>query len=68
MTRVAIDGGTPVPATPLSAPPCEIGQPEPAQLRRVNDGKVWSPPAPVSEPSRNPHGSARDTPALEKRG
>jgi perosamine synthetase len=45
MTRLAIDGGTPVRATPLSAPPREIGEPELALLRRVFDQQVmnrWS--------------------------
>ena len=45
MTRLAIDGGEPVRARPLSAPPREIGEPEMAQLRRVFDQQTmnrWS--------------------------
>lgn len=35
MSRLAIDGGTPVRATPLSAPPRAIGEPEQKELERV---------------------------------
>jgi len=45
MTRLAIDGGAPVRATPLKAPPREIGEPEFAELRRVIEAGVmnrWS--------------------------
>jgi perosamine synthetase len=43
--RLAIDGGIPVRATPLTAPPREIGDAELAELRRVFDAQVmnrWS--------------------------
>jgi dTDP-4-amino-4,6-dideoxygalactose transaminase len=45
MSRLAIDGGRPVRATPLKAPPREIGEPELAELRRVIEAGVmnrWS--------------------------
>src|SRR6266542_4226164 len=45
MPRLAIDGGVPVRATPLSAGPREVGEPELEQLRRVIDAQVmnrWS--------------------------
>lgn len=45
MSRLAIDGGAPVRATPLIGPPREIGEPELAELKRVIDAQVmnrWS--------------------------
>lgn len=45
MSKLAIDGGTPVRSTPLTAPPREIGEPELEQLRRVIEAQVmnrWS--------------------------
>src|SRR5438132_1316285 len=45
MSRLAIEGGTPVRSTPLTNPPREIGEPELAELRRVFDAQVmnrWS--------------------------
>jgi dTDP-4-amino-4,6-dideoxygalactose transaminase len=45
MARLAIEGGTPVRPTPLTAPPREIGEAELAELRRVIEAQVmnrWS--------------------------
>jgi perosamine synthetase len=45
MSKLAIEGGTPVRAVPLAAPPREIGEPEFAELRRVIEQGVmnrWS--------------------------
>jgi perosamine synthetase len=45
LPRLAIDGGVPVRATPLTAPHREVGEPELAELRRVIDAQVmnrWS--------------------------
>jgi perosamine synthetase len=45
LSRLAIEGGTPVRAAPLKAPPREIGEPEFAELRRVLEAGVmnrWS--------------------------
>src|SRR5205809_629584 len=42
MSRLAIDGGTPVRSTPLRTPPREIGEPEWSELRRVFDAQVMN--------------------------
>jgi perosamine synthetase len=45
VSKLAIDGGTPIRTVPLAAPPREIGEPELEELRRVIDAQVmnrWS--------------------------